>query len=122
MSYLLASLVSGAVAIGWWLGGLELFMATGLANVVFCSAIAAVAAGAFVGAFWRPDIAWLGADNCLSLGLLGTIAGLIFALPHVSDTASAVVGISLALWTTGVGLVGYMVLYLHGWLLGLEGE
>lgn len=123
-SYLLASLVSGGLAIGWWLGGLEAFLATGLLNVASCTFIALVAVVTFVMAFWRPDVAWLGADLNVRLGLLGTVAGLVFALPNVrsGDTDAIVMGIALALLTTGVGLVGSIVLFVHGWFLGLRGE
>lgn len=122
VSYFLASATICGLIYAWWLGGLDVFLITGYFNVIACSFIALVGAGHFLVSFYKPSIAWLGADTTISLGLLGTIIGLVLALPHISDIEYATKAISLALWTTGVGLTSSIILYIHGYALGAGQE
>lgn len=122
VSYFLASLTLCGLVFSWWIGGYEWFRGTGWLNIIFCSGIFFVAVVYYVVSFSNPSLAWIGSDNCISLGLLGTVVGLVLALPEVGNIEAATQGIALALLTTGVGLVCSLVLYNHGYHLGLNEE
>ena len=123
VSYFLASLTLCSLVFAYWIGGYAYFLSTGWLNVAFCSFIALVGTVYFVLAFRNPPVAWVGADNCISLGLLGTVVGLVMALPVAeTDKSAAFAGIGLALLTTGVGLVCNIILYNHGYHLGQSSE
>ena len=122
ISYFIASLTLCGLVFAGWIGGYEWFLNTGWLDISMCLFIFLVAVGHYIWAFYRPDIAWIGADNCISLGLLGTVIGLLIALPNVKDIEVATAGIAMALLTTGVGLVCNLLLYNHGYYLGLSEE
>ena len=121
-SNVLLSTILCTIVLMWWFGLFNWFIGQGVLVYGPCLFITAVASIYYLISYKYPEQAWIGADNCISLGLLGTIIGLVVALPEIEDINRAAQGISLALLTTGVGLVCNIILYNHGIYLGVSEE
>ena len=106
----------------WWFGLVNWFITQGILVYGTCLAILIVGAIYYVLSYRDPEQAWIGADNCISLGLGGTVLGLIIAIHNYPNTDLIVPGVALALTTTGVGLICNIILYNHGIYLGINSE
>lgn len=116
-----ASILSLGVYL-YWLGAVD--WAFTLDNVSFysCLGISVIGLIYYIRAYWRPSDAWVGGDNCISLGLLGTVVGIIIAAYNFGSPEELFKGIALSLMTTGTGLICNLILYNHGIFLGLHEE
>lgn len=115
----LASLTLCILVYGIWLGGIDILISTGIYNTLGCISIFLVGCIYYVLGYKDPPKAWIGANNCISLGLLGTVTGFIWALSDFNDQEQVIQAIALALSTTGVGLYCSIMLYNHGYHMGL---
>ena len=122
--YLRSAVLLGFVFIGlvlsWYKGVLEAVWLTD--TFYISSVIIVVAVLSFVGSFWSARIPIVGSFICVNIGFFGTIVGFILVLANAVglDRASfglALEGADIALYTTGVGTVCGMILWLQGVLL-----
>jgi len=124
LRYLPSSLLAGAVGSGLPLGWHEGLLAHVWSqdSLYICVLTVAVFALCFVASLWRPYMAAAGGDLCAALGFLGTVLGFIIMLNGLGSSPDAAwglhEGLAIALYTTAVGLICTLILYVHGLLLG----